>query len=42
MLHIISGTKCRACGGLLEATAGDEYVCQDCGRSFEVTDMYMP
>lgn len=42
MIHIVTGTSCRACGGLLVATDGDEYACEECGTVHEVTDMYMP
>lgn len=42
MIHIATGNKCRACGGLLVATAGDDYTCEDCGTMHEVTDMFMP
>ncbi len=42
MILVSTGTKCRACGGLLRKADGDVYVCEDCGKSHEVTDMYMP
>lgn len=36
------GAGCPDCGAVVETSNGTEYECPDCGRSFDVADLFYP
>lgn len=38
----LSGTTCPACGGQLKPDGTGRFTCEDCGETYDVTEMFMP
>jgi len=39
---MINGSECPDCGGHVQTENGTEYACEDCGRQFDVSDLFLP
>jgi len=39
---MIDGSTCPDCGGHVSTADGTAYVCDDCGRTYDSTDLFLP
>lgn len=39
---MIDGANCPDCGGHVSTDDGTRYRCDDCGREFDVADLFLP
>lgn len=41
-MTFVEGSGCPDCAGTVETANGTEYECTDCGKRFDVADLFYP